>query len=93
MKNVFRCHNCYNLMKFDKKYAVPMLNDMCNWCDFTDNCTAYQEALNNTSYIKKNPDEYKDDELVKDYLDIKSKKRILDNREKQLKTYIMEKIR
>ena len=73
--------------------AVPTLNDMCPWCDFTDHCTAYQEALSGKSFIKKKPEEYNDEELVKDYLDIKSKKRILDTRERQLKFYILEKIK
>lgn len=72
--------------------AIPMLNDMCNWCDFTDNCTAYQEALNGKSFIKKKPEDYNNDELVRDYLDIKSRKRIIDNREKQFKSYILNKI-
>jgi hypothetical protein len=73
--------------------ALPVLNDMCNWCDFTDNCTAYQEVLAGKSFIKKLPEEYSSEELVRDYMDIASKKRILDNREKQLKQYIIEKIK
>jgi len=80
------------MLKLEKENAVPTLNDMCNWCDFTDHCTAYQEALGGKSFIKKKPEEYNDEELVKDYLDIKSKKRILDNRERQLKDYILGKI-
>ena len=76
-----------------KEKCVPMLNDMCSWCDFTDNCTAYQEALSGKSFIKKKPEEYDTEELVKDYLDIKSRKRIIDNREKQLKFYILDKIK
>ena len=80
------------MLKLKKEKCVPTLNDMCNWCDFTDNCTAYQEALVGKSFIKKKPEEYNTEELVKDYLDIKSRKRIIDNREKQLKQYILEKI-
>jgi len=73
--------------------AKPTLNDMCPWCDFTDHCTEYQEALNSKTFIKTKPEEYNNEELVKDYLDIKSKKRILDTRERQLKSYILEKIK
>jgi RecB family exonuclease len=76
----------------EKDRALPMLNDMCNWCDFTDNCTMYQDALGGKSFIKKKPEEYNDEELVKDYLEVKSKKRILDGRERQLKDYILAKI-
>ena len=81
------------MRQLKEEKAVPTLNDMCNWCDFTDNCTAYSEALSSKTFIKKKPEDYNEEELVKDYLDIKSKKRILDNREKQLKFYILEKIR
>ncbi len=81
------------MLKLKKEDCKPMLNDMCPWCDFSDNCTSYQEALSGASFIKKNPDEYNDEELVKDYLDVKSKKRILDTRERQLKVYILEKIK
>lgn len=80
------------MLKFERENAVPQLNDMCNWCDFTDNCTAYQEALAGKSFFKKKPEEYSDEELVKEYLDLKSRKRVLDNREKQIKQYIMTKI-
>jgi hypothetical protein len=80
------------MLKLKKEKCVPTLNDMCNWCDFTDNCTAYQEAMAGKSFIKKKPEEYNNEELVKDYLDVKSRKRILDNRERQLKEYILEKI-
>jgi len=74
-------------------YAIPTLNEMCNWCDYTDNCKAYQEALDTKTFIKKKPEEYTDEELVKDYLDVKNRKYILDNRERQLKEFILNKIR
>lgn len=80
------------MLKLQKEDAVPQLNDMCNWCDFTDNCTMYQEALAGKSFFKKKPEEYTDEELVKEYLELKSRKRILDNREKQIKQYILTKI-
>ena len=81
------------MLVLKKEKCGPMLNDMCNWCDFTDHCTAYQEALAGKSFIKKKPEDYDTEELVKDYLDIKSRKRIIDNREKQLKFYILDKIK
>ena len=81
------------MLVLKKEKCVPMLNDLCNWCDFTDHCTAYQEALAGKSFIKKKPEDYDTEELVKDYLDIKSRKRIIDNREKQLKFYILDKIK
>jgi hypothetical protein len=81
------------MLKLTKHKVAPTLNDMCPWCDFTDNCTAYQEALSSNTFIKKKPDEYSDEELVKNYLEVKSRKRILDTRERQLKDYILQKIK
>jgi len=83
----------HEMLRLKQEYAVPMLNDMCNWCDFTDNCTAYQEVLAGKTFFKKKPEEYTNEELVKDYMDVKNRKRILDNREKQLKQYILSKIK
>jgi len=80
------------MLKFEAKDAMPMINDMCNWCDFNDQCEAYKTVLDSGTFMKKKPEEYDDDELVKEYLDIKSKKRILDNRERQFKGFIMDKI-
>jgi len=82
----------HEMLKLKKEKSVPTLNDMCNWCDFTDNCSQYQEALAGKSFFKKKPEEYSDEEMVKEYLEVKGKKRILDNREKQLKQFIMSKI-
>jgi len=76
-----------------KDGAIPTLNEMCNWCDFTDNCTAYQEALSSKSFIKKKPEEYDDEELNKNNMDIKKSKRIIDNQERQLKQFILNKIK
>jgi len=80
------------MLKLEKEEAKPTLNDMCNWCDFTENCTAYQEAVGGKIFIKRKPEEYNDDDLVKEYLDIQSRKRILDKRERELKQYILNKI-
>ena len=44
------------------------------------------------TFFKKKPEEYTSEELVQDYMDVKNRKRILDNREKQLKQYILSKI-
>jgi len=83
----------YNeMLKLEKEDAKPTLNDMCNWCDFTENCTAYQEAVGGKVFIKRKPEDYSDEDLIKEYLDIQSKKRIIDKRERELKNYILRKI-
>lgn len=80
------------LLRLKQEHAYPSLNEMCNWCDFTEHCSAYQEAVDNKTFVKRDPESYSDTELVKEYLDIKNRKRILDNREKLLRDFILNKI-
>jgi len=83
----------YNeMLIFEEKEANPSINDMCNWCDFRNDCPAYVEAAKNNKIFKKNLVDCNDNELVEEYIDIRSRKRILDNYEKELKTYILKKI-
>lgn len=82
----------YNeMMKMKEKDAKPSLNEMCNWCDYKDNCSTYKEVIDQTIF-KKNLNEYGDDELVEEYLNVKNKSRILYEYEKQLKDHIFQKI-
>jgi len=84
----------YNeMLNLEEKDVKPALNDMCNWCDFRNECPAYIEASKNDKVIKKKLEEQNEDELVTEYLDIRNRKRALDNYEKRLKFYIMEKIK
>lgn len=79
------------MLKIEEKDAKPALNDMCNWCDYRDNCVDYKNTLNQTIF-KKNLNEYSDDELVEEYLNVKNRSRILYEYEKQLKDHIFQKI-
>jgi hypothetical protein len=81
------------MSRMTKEEAVPQLNDMCNWCDFAENCTAYSEAASTKVFVKRDIENFNDAELVREYLDIKSRKRIIDAHEKKLKSFILEKIR
>jgi hypothetical protein len=80
------------LLKLKQEYANPVLNEMCNWCDFTEHCSAYQDAIDNKTFVKRDPESYSSNELVKEYMEIKNRKRILDNREKILRDFILNKI-
>jgi len=84
----------YNeMLNLEERDAKPLLNDMCNWCDFRNECPAYIEASKNDKVIKKKLEDQNEDELVSEYLDIRNRKRVLDSYEKRLKFYIMEKIK
>jgi hypothetical protein len=81
------------ICKLTEDDAIPSLNEMCNWCDYTDDCPAYMEAIDSKTFIKKKPETYSNQDLVREYLDVKNRKYILDNRERLLKEYIIQKIR
>lgn len=84
----------YNeMLKMKEEKAKPAINDMCNWCDYNDSCPEYKNSMQEKSIFKKNLNEYDDDELVAEYLNIKNKSRILYEYEKQLKTHIFRKIK
>jgi RecB family exonuclease len=84
----------YNeMLNLEEKDAKPSLNDMCNWCDFRNECPAYIEASKNDKVLKKKLEDQDEDELVSEYLDIRNRKRVLDNYEKRIKSYIIEKIK
>ncbi len=84
----------YNeMVKLTEKEPQPSLNDMCSWCDFNDSCPAYQKALNNKGIVKHRLEDLDEENLIKKYLDIKSRKRLLDNEERRMKGYIIEKIK
>ena len=84
----------YNeMLNLEEKNVEPSLNDMCNWCDFRNECPAYIEATKKDKVLKKKLESQDEDELIAEYLDIRSRKRILDNYEKRLKSYIIEKIK
>jgi len=83
----------YNkMLELRKEEAVPTLNSMCNWCDFTDNCSVYNDAISSKTFIKRKPEDYSDEDLIAEYEDIQNKKRIIDKREKSLRKYILDKI-
>ena len=84
----------YNeMLNLEEKNVEPSLNDMCNWCDFRNECPAYIEATKKDKVLKKKLESQDEDELIAEYLDIRSRKRVLDNYEKRLKSYIIEKIK
>lgn len=83
----------YNeLLQLREEDAVPTLNDFCNWCDFKDDCPAYVEASKRNKVFKKKLENCSENELVTEYLDARNRKRVLDNYEKKLKAFIIEKI-
>ncbi len=76
-----------------KKKAVPTLNFLCGWCSYCNVCDKYKE-----SYLKKEfeflaPDHMSDKEMIEEWENVRSTKKILETRERVLADMMIEKIK
>lgn len=69
------------------------LNMFCPWCDYKDYCSTYQRACKKSNYTFLPTINYTDNQLVTEWESVKSIKKILENRERELGMVLMEKIR
>lgn len=69
------------------------LNMFCPWCDYKDYCSTYQRACKKSNYSFLPTMNYTDDQLVNEWESVKSIKKILENRERELGMVLMEKIK
>jgi hypothetical protein len=69
------------------------LNMFCPWCDYKDYCTTYQRACKKANYSFLPTVNYTDDQLVSEWESVKSIKKILESRERELGMILMEKIK
>lgn len=84
----------YNQMVNLKEESVKAnLNIFCPWCDFKEYCSTYQKACKKSKYEFLPIMKYTDDQLVSEWSTVKSTKKILEVRERELGQVIMEKIK
>ena len=84
----------YNQMVNLKEENVKAnLNIFCPWCDFKEYCSTYQKACKKSKYEFLPIMKYTDDQLVSEWSTVKSTKKILEIRERELGQVIMEKIK
>jgi hypothetical protein len=84
----------YNQMVNLKEENVKAnLNIFCPWCDFKEYCPTYQKACKKSKYEFLPIMKYTDDQLVSEWSTVKSTKKILEIRERELGQVIMEKIK
>jgi putative RecB family exonuclease len=69
------------------------LNMFCPWCDFKDYCSTYQDACKKSDYTFLPTMQYDNDRLISEWGMVKSIKKILESRERELGMIIMEKIK
>jgi hypothetical protein len=69
------------------------LNMFCPWCDYKDYCSTYQKACKKSDYNFLPTLQYSDEQLVQEWETVKSVKKILESRERELGMILMEKIK
>jgi putative RecB family exonuclease len=69
------------------------LNMFCPWCDYKDYCSTYQKACKKSDYNFLPIMDYTDAQLVEEWESVKSIKKILESRERELGMVMMEKIK
>ncbi len=76
-----------------KKDAKARLNIFCPWCDYKEYCDGYEKACKKSDYKFLKTFRLDDDVLVKEWSEVRSVKKILEGRERELNMAIMDKIR
>lgn len=84
----------YNQMVSLKEAEVKSeLNIFCPWCDFREYCSTYQNVCKKYKYDFFPAIKYTNDELMSEWSSVKSTKKILEKRERELGQIIIEKIK
>ena len=84
----------YDQMKALKPENVKAsLNMFCPWCDYRDYCGTYKKACSQSTYKFLPTTDYSNDQLIQEWGSVRSTKKILENRERELGMIIMEKIK
>ena len=69
------------------------LNMFCPWCDYKDYCSTYQRACKKSNYTFLPTMQYSEEQLVEEWDSVKSVKKILENRERELGMIMIERIK
>ncbi|RLD06069.1 MAG: hypothetical protein DRI65_07490 [Chloroflexota bacterium] len=81
------------MLGFKEKNVRPQLNIFCGWCDFRDYCTGYKKAKDRTAGQFQSLTSTPLPELITEWDRVKSTKKILEQREREIGTILMENIR
>jgi len=81
------------MVSLKKKDAKAHLNIFCPWCDYREYCDEYKKACKKSDYKFLKTAELDNEHLVKEWNDIRSVKKIIELRERELSMTIMDKIR
>lgn len=82
-----------SMLKFTKKEAKAQLNVFCPWCDYKEYCDEYKKACKKSDYKFLSTVSLSDEELIKEWREVKSIKKILEMREQDIEMLLTEKIK
>lgn len=81
------------MLSLKEEEVKASLNMFCPWCDFKDYCSTYQKACKKSDYNFLPTMQYTPDQLIDEWEMVRSVKKILENRERELNMVMMEKIK
>lgn len=76
-----------------KEDAVPSINFLCAWCDYTNVCEKYQELSSKREFAFLNAQTLTDEELVNEWESVRTTQKILETREREIADVLIEKIK
>ena len=76
-----------------KKDAKPALNFLCAWCDHSNVCEKYQEMCKKKEFAFLDVNAQPDGDLIQEWEDVRASKKILEMREREIASVILEKIK
>jgi putative RecB family exonuclease len=81
------------MLDFNEESIKQDLNIFCPWCDFKEYCSSYKEACNKSDYKFLSMTNTPDIELYNEWEKIKNTIKILEMREKEISSVLIEKIK
>jgi putative RecB family exonuclease len=72
--------------------AVPKLNKFCSWCDYKAYCPAYKKIVADPELIVPDFSNLSAEEIIKEWTILKSKKSLIEARDREAKMLVTERI-
>jgi len=82
-----------NILETEVEDLKPSLNQFCGWCDYKTHCPKYAQTMGASDVEYKPAELLGTEALIEEYDLIKNQKKIIENRERELKMVVAEKIR
>ena len=76
-----------------REQAVPSINFLCAWCDYTNVCDKYQALCSKKEFAFLNVQTLSDSELINEWESIRTTQKILELRENEISNVLIEKIK